>query len=641
MRRLRLAPAALLLLALAQPATAQWMGLRRGPSLIRFETRGGLTEVTGASEARTLALRFEERLQLSAAGWLLDPRVMTFSGSIMPTLGQHTAQLSDGMGRGQSMAYDLSTVLFPRRRISLSARTGRTSGFNAAELGSRNEWVGRTTNLGVRLKDRYFPINLTYSSSDGTSTRRAIAGQAPLNLAQSVERFQAELINPKLTLRYRRELDENLGYSSDPYRFSTTVLVDHRLRWGRGSSLSSLYQLQDRETSSRVQNHVWNETLRIVHTEEVTSRWEYRSRAWVAESSRFDSRSAGGTFTYRPAPFLSTDLTLRHQSSASSSGSGESGIQVLPSMRLQGSLPWNGNGALDLSGGMDRFTGRRAASDTWVEVLEEEHVIRSSLTFLLDNYRVEGPSIRIWTDDLSFELVRGIDFVILDFGGQVEVRILPTGRVQQGEVLRVTYRYLALEASSRSGGFLNARGEATFAWFTVGAGFLQRSGSDPSEAALGDPGLTESYLSLGLNPRSTPLGVVSLDLEADTRSGRGITTDRREVRATLSLPRRLPIDLDLRSSFSRTQTTAPSGLHAFSGSLQAGWSPGGGLRISGTTNYLVWDRDGDVDRFFSGTATLGWRWRDVIVEARMDQSYRWSVSDIAGTRWSLLVTRRF
>ena len=206
MRPLRPLVPVLLLAALtgaATPVSAQWLQFRRGPGLLRIENQGGVNQVQGNQEVNTVALRFDERLQLSGSGWLIDPRILNFTATIMPTAGQHTPSIKEGMGRGQSMAFDASTLLFPRRRISITARTSRTSGFNAAALGSRSEWVGRTTNLGLNMRDRYFPVRVTWSESDGTSTWRSVVGQ-PFELAQSMERFMAEVVNPKLTLRFRR-----------------------------------------------------------------------------------------------------------------------------------------------------------------------------------------------------------------------------------------------------------------------------------------------------------------------------------------------------------------------------------------------------------------------------------------------------
>lgn len=634
--------AALFVLVLPGTIAGQWIGVRRTPGSLEVVSAGGLNNTAdGQGGTQVVSLRFDQRLHLGLMGWVLSPRFLTFNGSVAPSFGQYTTRLEDGMGKGQSLAYTAGVTLFRRRRVTFGAQIGNSSGFSAASLGSRSEWVGSRTSLSGTFRDRYFPVQVQYMNSDGTTIRRgALPGDA-LEMGQSRRRFTVEVVNPRLTLRYQHERDHNRGFTSEPVRFATTIMAAHRLRWGRGSSLNSAYQLQDRIGSGKIRNNSWSQRLALTHTDQLKSRWGYYLRSMQGGGTGLDGRRASGAFEFSPGPWLSADVDANYQSISTTSGTSNAGYRIAPSVRLRGDLPWGGRGTLSVETGYDQFTRRTVAQNTFVDVLEEEYSVSPALTFRLASLRVDLASIRIWTEDLLFQLAEGIDYLLLEIGDQVEVRILPTGRVQAGESVRVNYRYLALEGDRRAGGFVNTNVGVSYGAVRVGAGHFERSGSLDEGASLGDAGFRESFLSFDLLPRSTPVGELGLSAQVDRRTGVGRNATHQQVSVQLALPRSLPADVTVETALSRTKDNQASAVDALSASLRAGVNAGRSARATASINYLSWNRTGLRERYVAGVLGLNWRWRQVTVDSRVEQTLRWTQYQVSGTRWTLSVGRRF
>jgi len=627
---------------LAVPTQAQWAQVRRGPGLLRVDARGGWTQVEGALSRTDSNNRFDEQLQFQFAGWLVDPRVFQFTAAVSPTFAQTSASGVDQLSRSRATAFDVSTVLFPRRVVTVSARLTRTSGSSHAALGANSEQNGSTSSVQALYRHPYFPVRFSYVSQRGSSAWRNTLVRDPIVAVRQVRNVSLEMNNRRLRVRLGKNEVHDQNFSDDGGRASTTASVDHQLTWGRGSSLGSSIQYQDRSGVSESTSFMVGERLSIQHTPRARSNWQISSRSWGGATSSFKSRSVGGQLRVDVARGLEVGASVVRRTAAASGGTSEASLMIMPYAEWNGRLPLTQRATLAASGGYDRLSTQAFEPGTWVDVLEEEHRVGPTLRFVLRHINVDETSVEIWIDDLTLRLLRGVDYEAVTLGEQTEIQILPTGRVPERAVVFVTYRFAALVDTRASGLFFNARSTLDFGLATLGVGRTQRfTDSFGAGGGFDGVGYTETWTSLTLRTLQTPLGALALSGTHRVRHTEAYRSVDDEAQADLVLPLSGRVEAQIRNAVGRSVGALGEGrLYSSSGHLSVIAS--NSVILRGTVTQILTRRTGAEDqRFLSLRGHLQWVWGQVLAQVAVDHGRRWVNRGSASTRWETSLLRRF
>jgi hypothetical protein len=426
-------------------------------------------------------------------------------------------------------------------------------------------------------------------------------------------RFLYEARNSKTTLRYDR-LDRNdLLTEADFVR--TLATFRHRLRWGRGSQLSSHLERRSRVGFAPQKRDAWTESLALTHNPRVLSRSSVAA-AWT-ERNGFSSRSVEGRATLIGLPTPSLEVDLDWQSLWRSSAFGRNDYhRVGPRARWHRdpSPLWS----LSASGGL--FYESRiveSVGDGFVDVVDERYRIPESLRFSLRLPGVVPGSVVISTPLDSRILQEGIDYALVVEGHALAVQILPGSGLGAGDDLLVSYRAVLSPSQTASGPAFEYGLQARFGYLTLEHRRSHRIGLGLTTVPFGDSP-TETWDEQILALRATiPAGpaTASGSLERKWRDffGDYSVIDQGSFRLAMLLPRGLGATASghfLSADRFGGRYTSRQGEAALEWRATPGWTLTGGM------SYWRWKEGPTSAGFLSPTAELRVLWRAMEVRAR-------------------------
>jgi len=631
--------AAGLIAASASTAAAQNFGLRRGMGTLEFRAEGaGLAREGGADLGSDLLLL--ESLKLPFAGWILDPRILRFTFSVSPRFQQRHVEAVEDAGGSSAGAYDLSGHLFSTRRLSASFRASRTSSESRGSYDVRSENRGSAFMASMRFRDAYFPVQAVWERRQAVGLWESPVMFEPLVTDRRTGRAAVTVTNPKLTASVERYFIEDAAASRDDAR--TTARFRHQLAWGKGSSLISNLRFEGRSGARESSISQISERMRIKHTTNASSSLQYVRQKLKGASSSLSVNILGLSTSIAPAKWISTGLVLSRRT-VGNDGLGRTVTnQITPSASVEGRLPWGLTGDVDVTFGLQDLSRSGFTDETWVDAVAEEHAVDEFRTFRLDHAGADVATVELWLIPEGLRLQENVDYWIQDLGSQVEVRILPGGRVEIGAVVTASYRYRAMGSTSGRTTFLNLRGSLHHRFANLSIGQREQSG-DPFDASGGvdQSSSSDSWLSLSIDPPDTPLGRFRFSWEHSSRRWRGLSTVSDAFNVNLQLPFRGRVTASAQGSMGRSADgTSVTRNASLSG--EARWRAGRRLTLRGGISAYRWSRqEKSADRFLSTNVAMQWGWGRFDTTASYVYSLRANGSRIRSSHWNLLIKRTF
>jgi hypothetical protein len=573
-------------------------------------------------------------MRLPVAGYLVHPRVLFFQFAVSPTFSQGQSDFSNRPTNTQNVAYDLSTNLFSRRRLSLAFRMGRTRGIGRGALGLSTDSEISSLGASARFRHRYFPVLASYSDFTAKNAWSGVALGAPIESRRRITQTRAELSNAKLRATLERIAIDDLSDTQDQVR--TSANFDHKLRWGRRSTLNSVLRFEGREGLREASVFLWNERARITHTETASTQLFWSRQRWNGIEGDLAVRSAGGSTQLRPWPWLSTQLGLSQRMVRTGDGVATGTFQVAPSLQLSHRTSSGWRGGLSVVVGLLGQSREGLSEDAWIEALAEEHQVDESLRFELKHQGVDTTNVEIWSDDHAVRYLESIDYLLLPTGAFVEVRILPGGRIEEGTVVLVSYRYRAVgRVGGRSSSF-SVSGSLANSALTLDFGQRQESGNPITESEfLPQTGTAERWVGVSLNVPRNLLGDLRVSADRRVRTLGEAETTSDEVQAIWDLPFRGSFTSRVRGGLIRHQDQVATALNKTS-SFDFGWVASRTVRLDGGASV-----GSSSEQYINLNASISWDWGLFTTRLQGHHNVRRNSVRLETTRWDLHVTRVF
>lgn len=437
--------ATLCFLYLSSQAWAQGtvvMGRRQGFVSFWCEGDRGEGVTNGASDFTFSQRRFNEAVGIRGDLYVLDPAFVTVNyGSTFGLVQDRVSSSGQTMsGRGRLIAYDLEAEFLSGKNYSSKAYANRSHNIDSREFVGFVENRYQNQGAALFLKSFILPSTLSYVQEFSQQTfrfgdflgRREYStnlltyegrnryGSHDVSAYYQLGDVQDHVL-PELSFGSRT------GYFMDRFRFGDEL----------PKTLSSRLSHFRRGNELAFSSLILDEDLRIEHIESLSSGYHYLlSHFTSADGSATTSHTAAASLQHRLYQSLNTGLSVFGTLASHPAGE-QKAVGLRGDTDYRKLLPGRGQLLASLGGRYEISDNQLQGNE--VPVFQERHTARIGLPFRLDQPRairetvfVSGESGTIFQENL--------DYLVRLLGEFIEVEILPSGRIQEGESLLINYR---------------------------------------------------------------------------------------------------------------------------------------------------------------------------------------------------------
>ena len=617
----------------------------RAQSLIRFDMeRASLSMSYGGTwrnggnllSSRYGESRFRQWLVVPFSGEVLDENIFRYTVDLRPSFSQQTASgLPDPM-MGRNLGVSAEATIMRARPLHGAVSWSRMDGRMSGGFGTQGEYDNSHIQTHVVFRNAYLPVSASWSSRSSENVTQVGPQLVPIMTSDLVRSVRVSARNSKLSATYDRALFTN-RISETTY--STRALrIDHWFRWGKGSELVSRYSSTNRSGLLAFTRRSWTERVRIQHLKTaytVLSMRRYRSGGTTMMS---DGYSYDWRFSMQPTRWLSTGASA-YSSLSNFDGGRQNNLSVGPDVGFATELP----GGARLSGRASGAFVRRVrnAEERPREVVDEAKVVDDTRTVTLESFFIDPETVVVLSGDGSTVLLRGIDYEIEGIGGVTQLRILPTGRVNPGQTLLITYLFNPVVDYENEGFSGQIGADLRLGGFTLRHSRSYRSTTtdgDGVPSVTGDFDQQSTHLSYS---GVLPIGRARLDLSHRRRSSSAVNYEVLEGKASTGFDTfgkaRVFLDVMIR----RVREAAEQ-VDVFSANSAVHWVPLKDLQVrSGLGVQGWWRRLNGDQRIFTGMTSLDYRVGLSRITVSYNLDYQRSFVATTGSRISVFFSRRF
>jgi hypothetical protein len=478
---------------------------------------------------------------------------------------------------------------------------------------------------------------MSYFSRSSTNLWLTQPGATPVTWSNKTRTFGVVLENSKLRLAAERLLFDDRIQPND---FAVWNLnASHRFRWGKGSRLQSVFDRTSRSGANPYTRQTWREQVHVQHTRVSSTRlgFQRHTSQTMTGSSSANTWSAG--FSTRVRQWLNAGLTGAARSSRFG-GNGERVLSAGPTAQVNFRLPLairlNGGGMF----GYERRT-REFAPDVMFEVVDQRQPVDATRSFLLEQSGIDTASVRIRSEDLTLQYINNFDYTVLVLSDLVEVVILPGSRIQEGDVVLVSYQFAPPDGPS--GTLLIGRYNVALskAGFSLRYGRVIRNNEEQTPAATVALGaLDETRISLA-GRVALPIGRLDIDLARIGRTSSALNFTAYEGNTSLgfSLRRALFGSVGVNARHSRQGSRTLLSQTAY---LSMNWIASRAARVTGRLQAWDLELDGrNADRSIGGNVDVNLRIAAIDINMQYWYNVRTIPDSVTRSRLAMRLVRRF
>ncbi len=406
----------------------------------------------GAGKTKSKESIFEQNIHLEMDGYVYHPNFLEFSAAGLfgllqqdfeDTFGDRKRSTSE---QGTVVEFDVSGQFLKKKSYPLSVHARRQRTLQPRSFQSSLEVT--TTNYGFlwRIVDEKMPTSIQFSHND---VRLEPLSDFEDNGRQknTLFRFDTEYRftdNHVLSFdyEYRKTEEEPFGLNYDTNELSLSDKIEfgpqHRHR------LESELNLYDQKGSFNIERFRWREILRLQHTENVRSWYQFevidRKQGNLAGVTPLEeqSYSINGTFEHRLYDSLVSQFHGFGQWQEFKSGLDVKRYGAQVSLDYRKKNRW-GTLFANYQGRAQRED--RQGGEQLIEVLDERHTFVDPMPNILSNTRIQTSTIFVTADDRTTTFISGRDFTVRLIGDQIELERVPTGRILDGQTVLVDYLF--------------------------------------------------------------------------------------------------------------------------------------------------------------------------------------------------------
>ncbi|MDH3214891.1 MAG: hypothetical protein OEN01_01205 [Candidatus Krumholzibacteria bacterium] len=582
--------------ALAQPVGF----VQKGPAEIGFNFDGlWIDRDRDGGEGR---YGYREWIRLQLVGEALDRRLLNYQITLHPALAQRSSAGLTETVESRQFGFDAGVDLLSAKPVSFSFAALRSVGRTSGAFGTLSDFEVDQLNARVRVRNPYLPFSVRAGQRSRSNSWRPAAQQSVFRISEAMNTLQLTARNAKtgLTLEYTDFEDRERGNDFIAKRAS----FDHALRWGKRSQLSSTFDYLDRTGSFPYERRQWQERLRLQHTWDLVT--DYSFRLTDLESSGLDARSRSGSWSagYRLSSFMTIGSSAFAQSTDFDNGR-QSSYGAAPSLNFFFGLPGQSRLSTGVSLGWER--NRRESTVDQFIVVNEEHVVDESGSFILDHVFVDPKSVVITDANEVVLYDPDFDYRLLATESLVEVLVVVGGRIAIGDTVFVDYSYDVLP---------NERFDAVFGSYNVNLDLgsrvdvyhrrTLRDNRVVEGPGLGVTDFDDNTTGIRWTQRAFG-GLLELDGERRGRRTGDFDYTTYRLQTGLSLPLRPKLSGTVRAAGTTTDAEDKR-IDVISSNITLIWTPVPSFRMRGRTSTWFWQQeDAGSEKLLGGGLDVEWR----------------------------------
>ncbi len=641
--------AVVLLALVALPLSGRGLSAQGGTSLrwLGGEVGGIADGAVNTLGGNGPATRFQGQVlwvRLPFRGSILDPRIMNFHLTFTPTFRWSQASASFGSSLGRDLALDAGATFMASTRFPLDVFYTRNSATSENSYGGRTEFSGTVLGFTGAFRSRYVPATLRYRRRNSDRLWMSGTSGDPVLRLEDIGDWRFEAGSRKLqffwTRRDYQEAIRNESFMENGWG------LNHRSEWGKGSVLQSRFDTIDREGFAGYSRTSWSELLRIQHSRNISSQFQYGRYGIETSQGQNRIRSLSGSLNARIAEWVSADFNARRNRYARPDGSFNHRASYRPRALLRFEPRENVHVTSDLSVTLEDLAVSGAGGSV-VDVFGEEHTVTRSRVVRLENRMPQPTSVFVFDESRTVLYGEGTDYRIAMVAGWIDLQILPTGRIQEDQSILVDYQYHLEEAGSSRSVF--GAYSVSLAW----SGLVLSHGKTvqdvhPMEGVIDVPleFRDETWFRLSLS-QEVPVGVLSVNAGYRSRKEERHPFSSKELQVQWVPPLIGDLQFLLFYSMGRTTNGSPgNGRRSRTASGSLTWPVTRTLTFRSGLDSWRWSREdgSSPEEFFGGWAGLAWRVGNTEADLRAVKNVRWAGSTGTArgqTRWTLRLLRRF
>ena len=448
------------------PAHAEYAGLNyyiERPRLAadlyyRMESYENQTPyVSTQTTTRTL----NERFDIETGGFVYHPALMTFKLRLSPEWQQELDQYDPGSDQTTDtflLGYSLDMSFMESKPYSLDVFARRQLSTLTTSIAANSDTESDAYGATLRLKYPVLPTTLAliHSTIDqsGYYVAHEVHDDAYLNMRHSRPSNDTTLnviwrTTDRTALGSTNNTENLFGLLQNLYRITpdNRVLLNSSLTFRDAKSEVSSSS-GDVFTSSGID---LSENLTWQHSNTFSTYYNLLLSQDTTESSRLDqslvttidrsSLMAGLSHT------LYENLVTTAYVSANTSSIGEEDYGGAFNFSYQRSIPW---GTIYASLGQDYRVTNRSYEVSFIQVLNEAHVLKTGDITFLDNLNVDLSTVVVTSADGSIVYALDVDYTLERIGKSVRISRTSFGAIDNGGSVLVSYQYLSNPAYDSS-----------------------------------------------------------------------------------------------------------------------------------------------------------------------------------------------
>ena len=253
------------------------------------------SETNAGNSYSSESIRYRERFSFKKRLYILDPGILRLDFHASPTFSQSSIlDASNTTDESDSVSWDYSanSSLFhgTRTPLSLTAGIGKTTGISNGILGARTDFEMKNQQVTARLKNRFFPSLISYTTRDQDQTLKTNFSATPWRTNDSIKRLSYAGRSSKMNLNIE-QVDYNDYIYGRNYRYNSERLT-HAFKWGKKSSLHSRLEHREQNGLGDYQQTSITENVRLQHTQQLFSSYMYAYDKTEQNSDKTSHRSS-------------------------------------------------------------------------------------------------------------------------------------------------------------------------------------------------------------------------------------------------------------------------------------------------------------------------------------------------------------
>jgi hypothetical protein len=403
---------------------------------------------TGDAKRKSTAEAFEERIRLRTSGDVYHPKLLSYGAVLGLGLTQQSlsSDIESGSGSGCLNEYSLSAQLLQAKPYPMAFYTNRSEELMPRQfLGAlATESTSSGGSLAIRSED--WPMQFQYSTSE--MRQDSLAPEARDSLDRDEERFTYSVDHDLSRLSHVRfEFNKNdishrssLGTSTTIKDDRYTLLHDSVFGSEEQHRIDSFFDFLDQSGTSDLEQTRWDERLKLRHTPNFLTHYNFRLTESRRELSKSDQIRGQAGFEHRLYESLVTTGHVFSSESDLGNDADRTERGGLLAFDYQKNNPWGrlesryviGLTRLEQSGG----TGTGI-------VIDEQHVFIDPLPIILDKVNIDTSSIVVTDSTGTIVYAENADYIVTEISGRVQLEINPfgPGGITDGQTLLVDYNF--------------------------------------------------------------------------------------------------------------------------------------------------------------------------------------------------------